>query len=206
MVGIRFHEENINVALNKFKIGEKMNRRHYVSILIILILVFVIFFEIYSHRFVPASTPKLLYDYEISPAEIVNTTQGATLQVNFTLTSMCSAKMAIPVELKLLGYDSTIEGFDTLPTFGWGGGFDFWNTSVVQERVFNYSLSFGKITLQPQMSNSTIITISLADDAPVGRYLVFLYLGSIEFLSPPGEYEVSYGSDMEFGIIVTSNE
>jgi hypothetical protein len=204
--GTRVHEENINVACSKYKIGEKMDRRHYVSILIILILVFVIFFEIYSHRFVPASTPKLLYDYEISPAEIVNTTQGATLQVNFTLTSMCSAKIAIPIELKLLGYDSTIEGFDTLPTFGWGGGFDFWNTSVVQERVFNYSLSFGKLTLQPQMSNSTIITISLADDAPIGRYLVFLYLGSIEFLSPPGEYEVSYGSDMEFGIIVTSNE
>jgi hypothetical protein len=181
-----------------------MNRRHYVSILIILIIVFVIFFEIYSHTFVPASTPKLLYDSKFYPAEIVNTTQGATLKVNFTLTSMCSAKIAVPIELKLLGYDSTIEGYDTLPTFGFGGGFDFWNTSLVQERVFNYSMSFAKLTLQPQMSNSTIITFSLADDASLGRYLIDLSLGNIEFLSPPGQYEVSYSSDTEFGVIVTS--
>ncbi len=181
-----------------------MDRRHYVSIPIILILVTIIGIGIYSQRFVPASTPKLLYNYEFYPAEIVNTTQGATLNVNFTLTSMCSAKIAVPVELELLGYDSTIEGRDTLPTFGFGGGFDFWNTSVVQERVFNYSFSFSKVNLEPWLSNSTIITINLADDAPVGRYLVFLYLDRIEFLSPPGMYDVSYSEDVEFGIIVKS--
>jgi hypothetical protein len=175
-----------------------------VSILIILIIVFVIFFEIYSHTFVPASTPKLLYDSEFYPAEIVNTTQGATLQVSFTLTSMCSAKIAVPISLKLVGYNDTIEGYDTLPTFGWGGGFDFWDTSVVQERVFNYSVSFGKLTLQPSLSNSTIITFDMADDAPLGRYLIDLSLGNIEFLRPPGMYEVSYTSDTEFGIIVNS--
>jgi hypothetical protein len=184
-----------------------MDRRHYASILIILLLVMVIvgFSIIKMLTNEPASTPPMIYTYDFSP-EIARATQGATPQVNLTLTSQSSAKMAIPIELELFGYNRTIEGFDTIETYGWGGGSDYWDTSVVQERVFNYSLSFNKLTLQPGMPNSTIITFSFADDAPVGRYLLFLYLGNIEFLSPPGEYEVSYSSEDVFGIIVTSSE
>jgi hypothetical protein len=183
-----------------------MERRHYLGIIIVLVLVGVIVG--FSYRLLNselASTPPMIYYYDIFP-QIANTTQGATTHVNLTLTSTSSAKMAIPIDLKLLGYSSTIEGFNTYETFAWGGGSDYWNNSVVQENVFNYSLSFNKLTLEPGASNSTIITISLADDAPTGRYLIKLYLGTIEFLSPPGKYEKSYQSEDMFGIIVTSNK
>lgn len=184
-----------------------MNRRHYLSILIILLLVIVIVGFSIIKMLTPelVSTPPMIYTYDFSP-QIARATQGATPQVNLTLTSSSSARMAITIELKLFGYNRTIEGFDTIETYGWGGGSDYWDTSVVQERVFNYSLSLNKITLQPGMSNSTIITFNLADDAPVGRYMLFMYFGNIEFLSPPGRYEVSYSSEDLFGIIVTSNE
>ena len=58
----------------------------------------------------PWSTPPLLYDFDISPQHIeglkgaINTTQGATVHINLTLTSECKAKMVIPIEpLKLHG-------------------------------------------------------------------------------------------------------
>ena len=94
-----------------------------------------------------------------------------------------------------MGYTETITSL-------WGS--IGWNKPLVQERVFNYSLSLDKVTLQPFMSNSTIITINLADDAPLGKYSIRVELGNIEFLSTPEEYDISYSTGVELYLIVTS--
>ena len=95
-----------------------------------------------------------------------------------------------------MGYTETITSL-------WGS--IGWNKPLVQERVFNYSLSLDKVTLQPFMSNSTIITINLADDAPLGKYSIRVELGNIEFLSTPGKYDLSYSGDFHLHLIVSSS-
>ena len=135
----------------------------------------------------PASTPAVMYTSNISPtislqttggiSNVINVSQGATQQINLTLTSLYSSQIvAIPIEnLRLLAYNSAIDykNWDT----------SNWNTSIVQEKVFTYSFSLSELTLQPNMSNSTIITLSLTNNAPLGRYALWVNLGDIKFLS-----------------------
>jgi hypothetical protein len=185
-----------------------MDRRHKVRILIAIMMVIIAVTIVvvvglrYKLDINPVPTPRLLYDVNISPQHlddiknVINTTQGTAVHINLTLTSECDTQMAIPIEeVKLSGYSENVTSI-------WGGS--NWDKPLVQKSVFNYSLSLDKLTLQPKMSNFTIITISLADTAPVGRYTIYLDLGNIEFLSTPEEYDISYSTGVELYLIVTS--
>ena len=112
----------------------------------------------------PVGTPVVSYSYNISPLNTkgMNISQGTTLQANLTFTSKNNQQLSIPIEnLKLSTYNEEVE------------------TSIIQEKVFNYSFSLSHLTLKPSMSNSTILTISLAQDAPIGRYELALNIGKI---------------------------
>jgi len=181
-----------------------MNRKSYLIILIILILIVVLglaHFVFFPSK--PAGTPIALYSSSISPqntgliSNVFNTTQGATEQIALTLTStMYSPQIEVPIEnLKLIAYNSTID-YNNWDTSGW-------NTSLVQVKVFNYSFSPSQLTLQPNTPNSAIITIKLATNAPTGRYALEINLGKLQFLSPPGKYDLSYSEGVWLGMTVT---
>jgi len=151
----------------------------------------------------PASTPMLLYSYNISiqnigvAEDVINASLGSTQHLNLTLTSMSSMQILIPAEnLKLTAFNSTIDYSNNWDTSSW-------NTSVTQESVFNYSLSLSQLILQPNVSNSTIVTINLANNAPTGRYALEINLGDVKFLSAHGKHDQSYGSSVWLGMIVT---
>jgi len=179
-----------------------MKRRCYIISIALIVIVtvgLVVYFG-YSSTSTesPASTPPILYTPSISP-QIINASQGSTQLVNLTLTSICSTKIAIPIEnLTINGYTTGISDNvnESSP----------WSTSV-QESVFNYSFSLNQLILQPFKSNSTMITINLTDSfneqpTTLGSYSLDISFGKIIFLSPPSKYDISYSGGFPIVMIV----
>jgi hypothetical protein len=154
------------------------------------------------------STPPMLYDHNFSVlntgvAEVSgyngfldNVSQGLSLQVNITFTSKTSQQIVIPVEnLKVTYYNSTVDLHRWINTND--------NYSLIQQQAFNYSLSLNQLTLQPNMSNSTILKINLAQNAPLGQYSIEINIGNIKVISSNGTEESSYSGTIGLEMIVT---
>ncbi len=151
-----------------------MKRKTSLTALVVILAVIVsigLFLTVFRPH--PASTPVVSFSHSMSTLNTkdMNVTQGATVQVNFTFTERFDIPVTIPLEsLKIVSYKDTIN-------LNWQAP---WNLSIVQERVFNYRLSPNQLTLQPLMSNSTVLTINLADNAPIGSYELALTTGKIK--------------------------
>ena len=161
-----------------------MNTKYLVNVTaIILIVVFVTILIIgFSFRPTPFSTPVPLLFGEVSSLgeEDMNVSQGSTLQVNVTLTSNTDQELTIPIEnLALSGFNNTS-----------------WGTSIPQNKVFNYTFSASKLVLQPYESNSTVLAVDIADDAPLGQYALSIELG---------DWQVTYVGDIGLTITVVPN-
>ena len=173
------------------------------TILRVAVILGIIYLGYSSFQIHPASTPIHLYNYTIYSntgvaTSTLNATQGLTQQLNLTLTAMPSSlAIAVPIDsIKLTSYNSPID---------YGSNWDTrnWNKSLVQESIFNYSFSLNTLNLQPNTSNSTILIINWANNAPTGRYTAEINLGSIKFLSTQEKYDQSYGSSIWLGIVIT---
>ena len=157
----------------------------------------------YSNQAHPADTPPLLYKYSVSQANssstsyqgstYFNATQGATEQINVTFTSLTSTPILIPVEnLTITSYTNEYN-------------YSFWSDEA-QPNVISYSLSLTQISLQPNGSNSTVLTINWLKAAPTGTFWLNLYLGNLKFIAQPQKYEVSYSSAVWLGVDVNPKE
>lgn len=107
-------------------------------------------------------------------------TRGSTQQVNFTLTSITDQNLMIPIDFGLSAfhsenYDGELDCFipSNNPT-------RFYYNESAQDKLFNYSFSHNQLILQPHESNSTIITLEIADIAPPGFYAFSVKLGNWE--------------------------
>ena len=179
-------------------------------VLIILVLVAVIGLVYFRyHPFIegPMSTPLLQYSVSIVSVDtglalpVFNATQGSNQQFNLTLALLDdSQKLSVPLEnITLTGYNSTISHDLYL---NWDNR--YWNKSLVQETVFNYTSSVNPVILQSATPVSTILTLQWSNDAPVGRYTIDVDLGKFSFLSSPGEFDQSYRETITLYIIVNS--
>ena len=185
---INLRSNSLKSEKRRNRMEEEMNHRYYVVVSVILFVIVIVGLVVYfDYRLTPISTPPLLYTSNISAqnnSNIENATQGTTQQLNLILTSICSTEIAILIEsFMIVGYTSAISN-------GFNGGSP-WNASA-QEAVFNYSFSLSKLILQPFMSNSTTITIHLANNAPLGSYSLYINFGKIIFLSAPNKYDIPY--------------
>jgi hypothetical protein len=186
-----------------------------VSIIVIVAVIFGIIYVIYSSQFhptgTPINTPIILYDHTVYVDNIatytLNASQGLTQQLNLTLTAYeSSPPIAVPIgNINLIAYNNTIDYSNNWDT-------RVWNKSLVQSSVFNYSIGLKTLTLQPNMPNSTLVTINWADNAPAGRYTAEIYLGNLKFLSTQGKNDQTapisftsgaYASSIWLGIVVT---
>ena len=183
-----------------------MNRRYYYFVFVILTLGMVIGIAYWSsHVVVPMSTPISQYSFNITSLDtglalpVFNTTQGSNQQFNLTLAPFGDGtKISLPIEnITLTGYNSTIS-HDLY--VNWNN--QYWNKSLIQNTVFNYTCSVNPVILQSDTPVSTIITLQLANDAPVGRYTLDVTLGQFSFLSTPGKYDQSYAQTFTLFIIV----
>lgn len=118
-----------------------------------------------------------MFDWNISPSGIINASQGSTQEINLTFTSIFNnSQTLIPIEnLTLFYYDSHIEYIGGSPN-----ALDF-----PQDKYFNYSFSQTQLMLQPLASNSSILTIMIAKDAPIGMYAFNINLGNVKANSEP---------------------
>jgi hypothetical protein len=112
------------------------------------------------------------YNWSISPEGIINATQGSTQEITLTFTSIFDNQQTlIPIEnLTLTYYNSHID----YSNWGTNNSLNF-----PQDRYFNYTFSQTQLMLQPLASNSTILTITIANDAPVGEYTFNINLGNV---------------------------
>jgi hypothetical protein len=94
----------------------------------------------------------------------VNVSQGTSFKVNLTLTSHAGHLRVNIQNLTITYYNSQVNF--SRPT---NTNEDY---SSVQSSAFNYAFSPNPITVQPSMSNSTIITINLSQEAPIGQYSI----------------------------------
>jgi hypothetical protein len=183
-----------------------MTKRKYVAVSIIFIMIALVggMIYLYENRFQPIGLPRTSYSYTVTSIDtgiasgVFNVSQGMTQQLNLTLQLLDGyPSITVPIDdMNGLVYNSTIVYDNNWDTHGW-------NHSLVQTSVFNYSFSQKQLTLQPNATSSTIITINWADDAPSGRYALKLNLGCFQFLTPPREGDQSYGRAIWLGFIVS---
>lgn len=187
-----------------------MNRK-IVSIAILLVAVLVAGLGILAYNQIknqpPKATPFSGPDYvftskisalksEVSTESYSNVTQGSTLQLNLTFTSIANQPIEIPVEnLTLSTYSDTIN-----PSV-WA---DSGNSSFIQDNVLTYIFSFNPVIVQPSLSNSTVLTIKFADNAPIGQYYLNLKLGRAMLINT--QSEANYYSTIGVEIIVLPNQ
>ncbi|MGE5574950.1 MAG: hypothetical protein ACM3UL_02340 [Ignavibacteria bacterium] len=181
-------------------------KRKYVAISIIFIMIAFVggMLYLYENRFQPIGTPRILYSYSVTSTDtgvasnVFNVSQERTQQLNLTLQLLDgSPSITVPIDdMNGLVYNSTIVYDNNWDTHNW-------NHSLVQTSVFNYSFSQKQLTLQPNATIPTIITIHWANDAPSGRYALNLNLGSLQFLTPLREGDQSYSRAIRLGFIVS---
>jgi len=173
-----------------------MNRNNYLSIFLVLLTIVIlssaafIYLSNKPEEYMP-NTLYVSYDFPLdqtSGSSNHNVSQGETHQINYTLSSWgCPEQFTVTIEnLTLTKYAS----FDSYPdgNFYWEN-ISAWEPSIAQDTIFNYSLRPSQLTLQPHMSNSTVITLKWADNAPTGHYLIAVNVSEPEFLAEPSKYD-----------------
>ncbi len=142
----------------------------------------------------PVALP-VMYFFTISPQNI-NVSQGNAQQITLTFKSVTSSELEVPIEnLTVVGYTSDLN-------YNFNGNSSGWSTSA-QDAVFTYSFSLSQLILQPYASNSTVLTINLADDAPSGSYSIEIMLGNEIFLTAYSPGSICYDSNNSMVMDVT---
>lgn len=185
-----------------------MNRKiTLITIFIVAVLLASLVIIIYNQNYIqknepPKATPDWIdyvYTSKISalnsevPSETYfNVTQGSTLLINITFTSITNQPIEIPIEnLTLSTYSDKIN-----PNVWSNTGY----TSLIQDNVFTYSYGPNSVIVQPYTANSTILTVKFADNSPVGQYYLESNLGRAILLS--AQSEANYYSGIGIEIIV----
>ena len=163
-----------------------MNRKiTLITILIVAVLLASLVIIIYNQNYIqrnelPKPTPEWIeyvYTSKISalnsevPSETYfNITQGSTLLINITFTSITNQPIEIPIEnLTLSTYSDKIN-----PNVWSNTGY----TSLIQDNVFTYSYDPNSVIVQPYTANSTVLTVKFADNSPAWVILLRIEFGS----------------------------
>ena len=144
-------------------------KKHFLIVGVILIVtaVFIVVYEDFRNRQIISERGDAIYhDPPLLDANLStwreNVTQGSTLKVNVTLISRADQELTIPIEnLKLAGFNNTA-----------------WDNPIPQNKLFNYTFSNNELVLQPNESKSTVLTLEIAEDAPLVEYLFYIELGN----------------------------
>jgi hypothetical protein len=125
-----------------------------------------------------------------------NVSQGTSLKVKMTFASRTDEPITIPVEnLTVSYYNSTVDLHRWINNNA--------NYSSIQQQAFDYSFNLNPVTVQPYMSNSTLLTINLAKNAPVGQYSLEVNLGKPEVTIDDWNSVIPYSGVDGLEIIVT---
>jgi hypothetical protein len=131
-------------------------RKLYIVIAVILVVGIIVAFAYFTHPH-PIGTPIVEFSINVTPSSTINAAQDVTQQINVTFTSFTTKTIAVRVGvLNLVEYYNNRTNSTAY--------------SLSYENAFNYSFTQSTLILQPRMTNTTILTINIAQDAPVGKY------------------------------------
>jgi hypothetical protein len=111
---------------------------------------------------------------------VLDATQGSTQQVNFTLTSKTDQILTIPLDFWLLAFHSETYNGELDSFIPSNNPTRFHYNETAHDKLFNYAFSHNQLILKPFESNSTILTLEIADIAPLGFYAFSVRLGNWE--------------------------
>jgi hypothetical protein len=127
-----------------------------------------------------------------------NVTQGSNLRINVTIMSTGPEELVFIRDIQVWWYNARIN----LCT--WGSP-PIGNGSMIQASAFNYTSSPNPVSLQPSKSNSTIITLNIKDDAPVGQYSMYINLEAATMETPPPNSFFMPVASYWFSMIINSS-
>ena len=118
----------------------------------------------------------------LDPADYdtTNVTQGATFQQNLTVLSRAEIQLQIPLSLKLTGSNNSA-----------------YTSSTPQDRIFNYTFNPNLLVINPDESRCAILTVEVANDAPLGLYVLKVELGNAS---------LTHLSGCTFSVTVTTSQ
>ena len=131
---------------------------------IILVVAVVAVYFILSGEPPGEASPLITIDLESTvPLRGGNITQGMAFTVNLAISSLADKEVTIPLGLSL----KDLENVGWLPP-------------LTEETVFNSTFAPNPLILQPHGKSSSLLTVLLAEDAPIGTYVFHVELGNSE--------------------------
>jgi hypothetical protein len=145
----------------------RKNLRLILAVSLILLSIVIAYFVAINY-FAPGipSKPLQLISIHEDP-NTVNVTQGMSFAINLTITSMANKELSIPLNLSLYIIRNST------------GQSTFWQ-NLPGETVFTFRFEPDSLTLEPYGSNSSLLTVVLSEDAPIGRYQFSIETGNSE--------------------------
>jgi uncharacterized membrane protein len=133
-----------------------------VIIVIVAIVSAYYFLESNSQLSSPSKAPPLV-ELTLAPSGPLNATQGGVTNVNVTLTSLNMSETTIPLSLILQTYDD-----------------EPWDSSINKEELFSSTFSLNPVVLQANETKTSVLTVHVAEDVPIGKYTFLVELGNTQ--------------------------
>jgi hypothetical protein len=133
-----------------------------IIIVIAAILSAYYFIESNSQPASPSEAPPLL-EISLAPSGSLNATQGGVTSVNVTFTSLNMSETSIPLSLVLQAYNNTL-----------------WDSSVDEEDLFSSTFSLNPVVLKSNETETSVLTLFVAEGAPTGKYTFLVELGNAQ--------------------------
>ena len=120
------------------------------------------FLESNSRRSSPSKASPSV-EVNLAPSGSLNATQGGVTSVNVTLTSLNMSETSIPLSLVLQAYDNE-------PLV----------SSIDKEDLFSSTFSVNPIVLKTNETETSVLTLHVAEDVPIGKYAFLVELGNTQ--------------------------
>jgi hypothetical protein len=159
-IGLNIQDKPIKARWNQV-VASVLQKVAVALVILVLVSTLTVFQWVNSQAPMPIKQPpKIIFD-DYFPDKL-NVTQGATLQVNMTITSYIDTELSLPFEnLAIKNYNNAT-----------------WEPSKPQEKIFSYTFSQNPLILPPNGNNSCILTLQIANDAPIGEYEMYVKCGN----------------------------
>lgn len=133
-----------------------------IIIVILTIISAYYFLKFNSHQSSPSKASPLV-ELNLAPSGGLNATQGGVTSVNVALTSLNMSETSIPLSLVLQAYDN--EPVDS---------------SIDKGDFFSSTFSVNPIVLKTNETETSVLTLHVAEDVPIGKYAFLVEMGNTQ--------------------------
>jgi hypothetical protein len=134
----------------------------FATVLVILLLVIglaIFYFNNSQQPQIPYKHPPMITQ-TFTLGNFPSVSQGSTFQINITITSLLDSELSLPFEnLYIMAYN---DGSADIPP----------------GELFSYSLSENPLIIPANGTSTTTLTVKMASDVPIGKYLFYLKYGN----------------------------